>query len=197
MREHPAGETGPAADTNAAEEDDADQVLAALAKLQESFDAKIRYDEVRERQVEALHQELASHRQGLYQQILQPILTELIGLFDSIADVTAARQPSADVAEPDPATLLQVIVSLGDSIAEILQRNGATTFSTEGDKVDRSRQRVIDVVVTHEPELDRKVAQRLRPGFELNGKVFRPEWVSAYRYVATEARPATAANQTP
>jgi molecular chaperone GrpE (heat shock protein) len=154
------------------------EVLAALRCLQDSFDAKIRYDEVREQQIAALHQELEEHRRGLYQQILKPVLLDIIGLYDDIAKITATDGPMAD----DQAFLL-------NSVDEILRRHGVESFACAGDDVDRSRQRVIDVAPTDSIDADRKVAQRMRPGFEVDGKVLRPEWIVAYRYSPENKQP--------
>jgi len=148
-------------------------LLAALNRLQDSFDAKIRYDEVRERQIAVLHAELETHRRGLYQQILRPVLTDLIGVYDE-----AARVASGGAA------------SLLESIQEVLLRNGVMSFTCEGDRVDRSRQQVIEIVPTSQADQDRRVARRLRPGFELAGKILRPEWIAAYRYARDGGAPA-------
>lgn len=147
------------------------EVLAALTALKGSFDSKIRYDEAKERQIEALHQELESHRQGLYQQILRPVLTDLIGVYDEVANQAGDESPAA-------------ASSLLEMIEVVLERYGATKYRCEGDSIDRSRQRVIDVELTDNTGLNRRLARRLRPGFEVGGKVLRPEWVVAYRYAA-------------
>lgn len=141
------------------------EIVAALNGLRESFDAKIRYDEAKERQIAALHEELQAHRRGMYQQVMRPVLTDLVGIYDEIAGED----------NPDKNPLL-------DLVEETLLRYGVTAFTCEGDRVDRSRQQVIDVETTSDPELDRQVARRLRPGFELDGKILRPEWIAAYRY---------------
>lgn len=143
------------------------EVLAALTALRAAFDAKIRYDEVREQRIAALHQELEEHRRGLYRQLMKPVLLDIIGLYDEIAK-TGER-----------AFLL-------DSVEEILRRYGVEAFACEDDTVDRSRQRVIDVTPAASKSDDRKVALRVRPGFEVDGKVLRPEWVVAYRYSSEE-----------
>jgi molecular chaperone GrpE (heat shock protein) len=141
------------------------EIVAALTALRESFDAKIRYDEAKERQIAALHEELQAHQRGMYQQIMRPVLTDLVGIYDEIAG------------EDDPSKN-----PLLDLVEETLLRYGVTAFTCEGDRVDRSRQQVIDVETTGDPELDRQIARRLRPGFELDGKILRPEWIAAYRY---------------
>ena len=149
------------------------QILTALTTLQGSFDSKIRYDEAKERQIAALHQELLTYRQGLYQQILRPVLTDLIGIYDEIASQVAASQ--SDDTVRGSGFLLEMVEG-------ILERYGATKYVCEEDDYDRSRQQVIDVEPTHDVELNKRVARQLRPGFEVDAKVLRPEWVVAYRY---------------
>jgi molecular chaperone GrpE (heat shock protein) len=161
-----------------------ERVLADLGDLRQAFDAKIRYDDVRERHIEALHAELEAHRQGLYQQILRPVLTDLVGMHDDLVKLTSACAAERD---GDSSVLARGVASLRDSIEETLLRNGVTSFVAEGDTFDRARQRVIEVDKTDQPELDRRIARRLRPGFALDGKVLRPEWVAAYRYVPAES----------
>jgi molecular chaperone GrpE (heat shock protein) len=141
------------------------EIVAAVTALRECFDAKIRYDEAKERQIAALHEELQAHRRGMYQQIMRPVLTDLVGIYDEIA---GKEDPGKD--------------PLLGLVEETLRRYGVTAFTCEGDRVDRSRQQVIEVEATDDPGLDRQVARRLRPGFELDGRVLRPEWIAAYRY---------------
>jgi molecular chaperone GrpE (heat shock protein) len=158
-----------------------ERVLKTLATLQGSFDAKIRYDEAKERQIAALHQELETHRQGLYQQILRPVLTDLIGIYDEIANHLAAGENGDPVGGAG---------SLLEMVEGVLERYSVISYRCEGDDIDRARQRVIDVESTDDAELNRRLARRLRPGFELDGKILRPEWVIAYRHAPdTAAQP--------
>ena len=155
-----------------------ERILEALAALQGAFDSKIRYDEAKESQIAALHQELETHRQGLYQQILRPVLTDLIGIYDEIANHVAADENG------DPVDSAE---SLMEMVEGVLERYSVTRYCCEGEDIDRARQRVIDVESTDDAELNRRLARRLRPGFELDGKVLRPEWVIAYRYAPDTA----------
>jgi molecular chaperone GrpE (heat shock protein) len=161
-------------------------VLAELKSLHAAFDAKIRYDEVRERFIATMSEELAAHRQGVYQMQLRPVLLDLVVMYDDLTQAIAVDDCTAATA-----------AALGffrDTVEQVLARNGVERFTVEGDLLDRSRQKVVSVVETADPDLDRQVAARLRPGFFWNGKVLRPEWVSAYRKVAArdpEASPAT------
>jgi molecular chaperone GrpE len=141
-------------------------LLTILTDLKVCFDSKIRYDQVKEQQIAALHEELEAHRKGLYQQILRPVLIDLIGIYDQVAASQAADE-----------LLLEVIET-------VLERYGVTRYQCDGDGIDRSRQKVIDVELTDDAGLDRRLARRLRPGFEVDDKVLRPEWVVAYRLTA-------------
>jgi molecular chaperone GrpE len=152
-------------------------VLAELRELRELFDSKIRYDETKERQVDVLHQELQGYRQGLYQQIMRPVMGDLISIYDEMADQLARLEGQ----ERDGLGFLIEMVEI------TLERYEVTRFTCEGDAIDRSRQKVIDTGPTGDPELGRRLARRVRPGFEMKGKVIRPEWVVAYRYVPEPA----------
>jgi molecular chaperone GrpE len=162
-----------APDTGDASELQEKSVSDALAELRELFDSKIRYDEVKERQIEALHEELQGYRQGLYQQIMQPVMMDLIGLYDEMAGELARISGGPDGG----------LAFMAETVEEVLARYGVTRYEVDGDAVDRSRQKVIGAQDTTDPELGKRVARRVRPGFEMKGKVIRPEWVTAYRYV--------------
>src|SRR4051812_8683235 len=71
-------------------------MLAELRELRERFESKIRYDEVKERQIDALHEELQGYRQGLYQQIMQPVVMDLISIYDEVAGQFARISGSPD-----------------------------------------------------------------------------------------------------
>ena len=155
-----------------------ERILKTLVALQGSFDSKIRYDEAKERQIATLHQELEAHRQGLYQQILRPVLTDLIRIYDEIANHFAAEENGGPVGGSG---------SLLEMVEGVLERYSVTRYRCEGEDIDRARQRVINVESTGDVELNRRLARRLRPGFELDGRVLRPEWVIAYRYAPDAA----------
>jgi len=164
------------------------RISAALIALQEAFDAKIRYDRVQEQQIAALHQEVEAHRRGLYQQILKPVLVDIVGLYDDIAKMNSASAEAGAEIEQSGAFARERSFLL-DSVAAILQRYGVITYTCDSDAIDRSRQRVIDVMPTDNADLDRRVARRVRPGFEVDGRILRPEWVIAYRYSSANGNP--------
>lgn len=150
----------------------ADPLLSGIHRLQAMFDAKIRYDEVRERLVESMSEELTAHRQGLLRSQLRPVLVDLVTMYDDLTKWS-------DAANCPPATATALLY-FRDTVEQTLARNGVEAFTVEGNAVDRVRQKVISVVETTDPAVDRQVAERLRPGFSWHDKVLRPEWVTAF-----------------
>ena len=152
---------------------DVSMILAELRELRERFDSKIRYDDAKDRQIEALYEELQGYRQGLYQQIMQPIVMDLIGIYDEMAGQLARDSGGSDGG----------LGFLAEMVEEALARYEVARYEVDGDAIDRSRQKVIRTRDTADPKLAKGLARRIRPGFEMQGKVIRPEWVEAYRYV--------------
>lgn len=155
-----------------------------LAGLRADFAAKIRYDDVKDRQITSMHEELQGLRAGLHLRLLQPVFTDLIAMHDDLVD---ALNQDGQAAE---------LESFKQSVLETLSRNGVSSYSVASAEVDRARQRVVRVVATGDETLDGQVQHRVRAGFEYdNGKVLRPEWVVAYRYTRNSdqvtAAPAT------
>jgi molecular chaperone GrpE (heat shock protein) len=156
------------------------EILAELRELRECFDSKIRYDQAKERQIDVLHEELQGYRQGLYQQIMMPVMADLISIYDEAAGLVNGLPPAS----------AESVAFLVETVEMVLERYEVTRFTCEGDAIDRSRQKVIDTEPTAAAELAKRLARRVRPGFEvkvpgpeMKGKVIRPEWVVAYRHV--------------
>jgi molecular chaperone GrpE (heat shock protein) len=156
------------------------RLAGEVAGLQKEFKDKIRYDEVKERQIDRMHEELQGFRTGLHLRLLQPVFTDLIAMHDDLVEASHQDNASAD------------LDSFKESILETLLRNGVSSYIVDSNEIDRARQRVIRAVTTSDETLDRHVQRRVRVGFEYdNGKVLRPEWVVAYRHApnAEEAAP--------
>ncbi|MER5702230.1 nucleotide exchange factor GrpE [Micromonospora sp. NPDC002296] len=157
-----------------------DRLLDEIRNLQSSFDAKIRYDEVREHSVRSMSDELTAYRENQAQLQLRPLLIDLITLHDDLAKIGGSADCTADTAK--------VLGHFRDAVEQILARNGVEPFTVENDALDRARQRVISVLPSGDPSANRRIAERLRPGFQWHDRVLRSEWVSVYRY-ATPSPP--------
>lgn len=151
----------------------------ALTGLRRDFESKLMYDAGKQRQLDVLHEELETYRRGFHLQLLRPVITDLITLYGDMEKV-AARLATQEA----HAAAAQEIVHFQDQVEEILRRNNVERYTAQGDQFDAGRQRAITAVETTDPSKDKCVAERIRPGFEYEGKiVVQAEQVKTYRYV--------------
>ena len=105
------------------------------------------------------------------------MFVDLVQLHDDIGKIVEA-QPVAE----DSRRLRDLLRGSQQGIEDILYRQGVDPYRTIGDAFDRKRQRAVTTVPTDDPALNKTVAARLRPGFQLTAteKMVRPEVVSVY-----------------
>lgn len=178
----PNGETADqhaAGTAQASVESALEALISEMHELRRDFESKVKYDASKERQLNLMHEELQAHREGFHFRIVRPILLELISLYN---DLSKLIESSADNA----------LLTVRDTVEEILRRHGTEPFAVEGDAASASRRRVVKVIPTADPDLDAKVARRVRLGFAYDDRVLQPEWVEAYRYAPSQNQvPAT------
>jgi molecular chaperone GrpE len=149
--------------------------LDALSTL---FDREIRAEATREKVVDRLHAELQEYKQGLLLGILRPVFIDLIQLHDDMGKMIAAQpEPEGEVAR-----LLELIRGFQQGIEDILYRQGVEPFAQADDAFDPRRQRALSTVPTEDSTLNKRVAARLRKGFQSGDKVIRPEMVTVYSF---------------
>ncbi len=154
-----------------------------LDALQTAFDREIRAEKTREKVVDRLHGELQEYKQDLIFGILRPVFVELIQLHDDIGKVAASATPTAD-ASPEYQRLLGLVLGYQQAIEDILYRRGVETYTHDAETFDPRRQRSFSTVPTADASLNKKVAARVRPGFQSGDKVVRPEVVTVYAHKA-------------
>jgi molecular chaperone GrpE len=145
--------------------------------LQTLFEREIRAEATRERIVDRLHTELQEYKQDLLLKVQRPVFIDLIQLHDDIGKMIDS-QPTDDADRS--ASVRGILDSIRTAIEDILYRQGVEPFRCEGDEFDPRRQRAVVTVPTDDAALNRKIAGRLRPGFEALDKVIRPELVSVH-----------------
>ena len=167
--------SAPAMEAIAALGDGLNRKLDALSTL---FDREIRAEATREKVVDRLHAELQEYKQGLLLGILRPVFVDLIQLHDDMGKMVAAQsEPEGEVAR-----LLDLIRGFQQGIEDILYRQGVEPFTLDDDAFDPRRQRALSTVPTDAPDRNKRVAARLRKGFQAGDKVIRPEMVTVYSY---------------
>ena len=153
------------------------QLEQRLIGLQTLFDREIRAEATRERIVDRLHAELQDYKQDLLLKVQRPIFVDLIQLHDDIGKMIDAQ--SNDDADRS-AGVRDLLGSIRTGIEDILYRQGVEPFTAEGDEFDPRRQRAVTTVPTEEPERNKTIADRLRPGFQSGDRIIRPEIVAVY-----------------
>jgi molecular chaperone GrpE len=153
------------------------QLEQRLIGLQTLFDREIRAEATRERIVDRLHAELQDYKQDLLLKVQRPMFVDLIQLHDDIGKMIDAQ--SNDDADRS-AGVKDLLGSIRTGIADILYRQGVEPFTADGDEFDPRRQRSVTTVPTEEPERNKTIANRLRPGFQSGDRIIRPEIVAVY-----------------
>jgi molecular chaperone GrpE (heat shock protein) len=157
-------------------------IQTALSELQDSFNAKIKYDEHKEKIIDALHHELQEYKNDIVKKLLQSMIMDVIKVIDDVRKMAAhfRMRPATDI---DSGKILKYLETVPVDLEDVVGLHGVKPFICEGSLFDASRQRVTKKVKTNDPDKDKTIAKSLRPGYEWDGQVIRPEMVATYHYV--------------
>lgn len=158
-----------------------ESVLSQVAKLQASFDEKIRYDQGKEEIIDRQHAEIQAYKGDLALKTMKPLVMDLINLYDDIGKVVAAKVDEAKDSEIG-STLIKRLAGFQEDIEDVLDRHGFEPFCSPEREFDPQCQRVLKKIPTNDESLHRVVVKSLRRGFCYEGRVIRPEMVAAYIY---------------
>lgn len=153
-------------------------LLKEMQKLRQDFDAKVKYDQSKERLIETLHRELQTYQEGLHFRVLRPVFTDLMTLYDDINQLVEGISASGNEA----GAVIERMVIFQETVEDILRRNGAESFTVEGPTFQPNRQRVLRVIPTFDPAQDKQIARRVRKGFVYEDIVLRSEMVEVFKY---------------
>jgi molecular chaperone GrpE (heat shock protein) len=160
-------------------------IKSQITDLSRSFESKLKYDEHKNKIIDDLHRSLQDYREGLVKKYLHRIITDIIKVVDDMRKFTAHYRNQAETDAPPgekSEKLLKYIENIASDLEDLFSWEGVVPFNCEGNMVDPARQRILRKIETDDPEKDKTIAERLRPGYEWDGKVIRPEMVSAYIY---------------
>ena len=167
------------------------QVLGAIDGLKQhvetligEFETKIRVDEHKNKIIDTLHDELQSFREGGIKKQLYSFVTDVIKVIDDIRKFKNHYE-GGQSSEEAVSNLLTFLDSVASDLEDLFSWQGVTPFTCDSPVFETSRQRVIKKLETDDPAKDKTVAESLRPGYEWDGKVIRPEMVAVYVYTNT------------
>lgn len=167
------------------------ELVALVESLSRSVEEANRLSLERERIIDSLHQENQRLRHGELQQAMQPLLRDLVRLYDDLSQTAAAY---AGRAETTPQDASRDFRCFAEMITDILYRQGIERYeASEGETFNSKEHRVLGAVQTDELEKDRTIARSVRDGFRSESRVIRLLEAEVYRYVP--AAPASAGPQ--
>ncbi|GLW30085.1 molecular chaperone GrpE [Actinoplanes regularis] len=161
-----------------------DPLLTRLERVEAQLAEFHRRSAHRETVIDRLHEENQQFRDGLRRVILEPVVTDLLRLHDSLA------REAQRLAEDDPRTG-KLMGSFADDVTLAVERCGYELFpAVPGEPFTTGRHAPAGTVPTTDPSRDRTVAEPLAAGLlEIEtGRVRRPARARLYRY---EAPPVT------
>jgi molecular chaperone GrpE len=148
-----------------------------FSKLEEQLAEFHRRSAHRELVIDRLHEENQQLRTGLSRVILEPVVADLIRLFDHVdREVRRLRANGQDE---------RLLWSFAEDIAQILDRCGLEMYSAEpGDPFDRDRHRPLAVVDCTDESQHNTVAEVTAAGFaeRETGRIRRPLQALFHRY---------------
>jgi molecular chaperone GrpE len=155
----------------------ADDLSRRFDKVEEQLAGFHRRSAHRESVIDMLHEENQQLRMGISRAILEPVVADLIRLYDQI--YREVRRLEADGQDG------RLLGSFADDIAQILDRCGIEIYSAEpGDPFNRDRHRPLAVVVCLDESQHNTVAEVIAVGFadRETDRVRRPLQARFYQY---------------
>ena len=150
-----------------------------IDQLAGHFEGKLKYDEHKNRIIDDLHGQLQDFREGIIKKHLVSIVSDLIKIIDDTRKFKAHYETGH---RPEDTTerLLDFIGQISSDLEDLFTFQGIFPYNCPGNQYDAVRQRIIRKIPTDDPAKNRLVAESLRPGYEWEGKVIRPEMVAVY-----------------
>lgn len=152
-----------------------------MEELTAHFEGKIKYDEHKNRIIDDLHDQLQDFRDGIIKKHLLSMITDIIKITDDTRKFKYHYENEAQ-SENAAVILLKFMDQIISDLEDLFTFQGVYPFTCSSNTFDSARQRIIKKIPTEIPENNRLVAESLRPGYEWEGKVIRPEMVSVYVY---------------
>ncbi len=158
-----------------------DRMTRKLDALHDEFSKKLKIDAYKDKLIDNLHRELQAYKNDLIKKHVQSMVMDIIKVIDDIRKLSDhyLSMPPEDL---EPEKLLELLHRVPDDLEDLFYYQGVKPFACKGAEFDPTRQRVLKRVETDDPALDKTVAESLRPGYEWDEKVIRPEFVAVYLY---------------
>lgn len=158
----------------------------SLEELSKQFSKRLQYDDAKETIIDRQHRELTQLREGLKENLIQPVLYDVAEALDSVHKMRAKL--AAEAHEADSA-----LEDVEFMLLDILEKNDVDEVSSEpGEPFDATRQRMAKVEETEDASKRKVIARSLAPGYMFGKYALFKEKVVVYKVVPPQAGPAAA-----
>lgn len=162
-------------------------VSQSLAGLQEQFRQRMQYDEAKEAIITRQHAELQELRDGLKQDLLRPVLYDIV---DALDDIRKSKQSYESIDGGEKA--VEALEGVEESLEYVLEKNDVERIETEpGERFVATRQRAVKYEDVDDTARKGTILRSLAPGYALGANVLYKEKV-----VVCKLRPRPAADAT-
>lgn len=149
-----------------------------LARLRELFESRLRSDDVQNRSLDRLLDELRDYKANFVRQQWQPLLREVIDCHDFAAK-ESQRLSAAESSGPEASASLGVLRQM---LLDLLSRYDIEPYRHESELFDAKWQQCIKTVFSSNPEDDKRIAEQGVPGFRQGEQLVRREQVVVYKF---------------
>ncbi len=158
-----------------------DDIDKKLDLLSQEFQEKLKNDSVKEKIIDDLHNELQEYKKDIFKKQFRSMILDLINIIDDLRKLSEHHRKK-EALEGDFEKLLGQLDLIPSDLEDIFKNHGITPFTCSGDNFDPKRQKVLKKVETMDKASDKTIAKSLRPGYQWDGWVIRPEMVEACIY---------------
>ncbi|MDE7340645.1 MAG: nucleotide exchange factor GrpE [Lachnospiraceae bacterium] len=160
-----------------------DEIKNEIILLQKLFEKRLLIDEQKNQIIANQGEELQKYKDGLYEKIFKPLLVDIVEIADDLHRMIRVYENKEE--DNVPISKFISILNIYESdIEDILEKYGVKVFCTEENDFNPKCQKIVKLIETSEPELGHKVADRILKGFDMDGKIIKPERVNVYKYNA-------------
>jgi len=174
-----------------------ERLVERSERLERQFDVKLKYDEQKDRMIDALYAENREYKNDLVWNLKKELVAGLVEEIDDAEkrwsrELVEAPLPTEreDLEKLTRKLTRYVCEELTENLRTLLDRLDVFSFrSTDGTTFDPKRQRALKRTTTDSPDQDRTI-RSLRVGYYTERRgvetIVRPELVEVFRYVEKE-----------
>lgn len=162
-------------------------ITESLAALQDSFEKQIARNQNQTEMFDKIYAEMKDYKESFLLEVLhKPIIHNLIQLYDSYvlleSQLDVILNEEKEVLSDSLIQYRNNLENFRYKLEEVLYRLDVTPYAESSKILDRQLHKTRQTISTHDPELDKTIAEVHKIGFIWRDKVFRAEEVTIFRY---------------